>query len=383
MIDANELRRQAREVARSGAREEFFLFYRLMFPILAPEEKVFIESKHYLALATALQKVVTGETPRLLIAIPPRHGKSRLASVALPAWILGLDPTAKIICASYGDQLAKDFALRTREVLRSADYQAIFPNTSLDIGGSALEELRTTAKGYRLGTSVGGVVTGKGANYVIVDDPMKAIDAPSDIARNEVYDWVKLSLMTRFDKPAEGRVIVVMQRLHQDDLIGRLLADGGWTLLEMPGKSIKKQIFDLGNGNEWVYEPGDYLFQERFDEKAHENLRYDLEEAGYNAQILQCPGALGGTLFKVKNFPRYEKLPPYFEAIVQSWDPTSVENDTAAFTVCTTWGIVKRKLYLINVFRKRLDFYKVEPAILSMKKKYGSSGNRVGGFEGS
>ena len=212
-------------------------------------------------------------------------------------------------------------------------------------------------------------MTGKGANYIVIDDPMKAVDAPSDAARNAVYDWVKGSLMTRFDKPAEGRMIVVMQRLHQDDLIGRLLADGGWTLLEMPGKCIKQQVFDLGNGNNWIFKPGDYLFQERFGEAAHEQLLDDLSEGPYNTQILQRPGALGGTLFKFKNFQRYEKLPPYFEAIVQSVDPASAENETAAFTVCTTWGIVGRKLYLIHVFRKRLDFYKVETAILSLKKE--------------
>ena len=128
MADPHEFRRLARESIRKAAREEFYSFYRLMFPVLAPDEKTFIESKHFQVMATALQKVVTGETPRLLNAIPPRHGKSLLASVALPAWIHGSDPTAKIICASYGDQLAKDFALRTREVLRSPAYHAIFPN---------------------------------------------------------------------------------------------------------------------------------------------------------------------------------------------------------------------------------------------------------------
>jgi predicted phage terminase large subunit-like protein len=370
MADRNEWRRKARDDARNTARLNLYAFYRLMFGVLAPDAKEFVESNHYFALAAALQKVVSGETPRLLIAVPPRHGKSVLASVALPAWLLGQDPTAKIICGSYGDQLTKDFAMRTREVLRSPDYQAIFPATALDAGGSALEELRTTAKGYRLGTSVQGVVTGKGANYVILDDPMKAIDASSEAARNAVYEWVKLSLMTRFDNPAEGRMIVVMQRLHQDDLIGRLLADGGWEILEMPGKCIKPQIFDLGAAGEWHFQPGEYLFPQRFDEKAHENLRYDLGEAGYAAQILQRPEAAGGTLFKLRNFRRYDTLPTQFEAIVQSWDPAIVDNETAAFTVCTTWAILGRKLYLVNVFRKRLDFYKIEPAMLSMKQKY-------------
>jgi predicted phage terminase large subunit-like protein len=164
-----------------------------------------------------------------------------------------------------------------------------------------------------------------------------------------------------------------MQRLHQDDLIGRLLDDGGWTILEMPGECIKQQVFDLGYGNEWTFNPGDYLFPARFDAAALKQLRDDLGETAYSAQILQRPSPPGGALFKLKNIMRYEQLPTHFEAIVQSWDPAFVDNETAAFTVCTTWGILGHKLYLINVFRKRLEFHQVEPAIISMKQKYNAN----------
>lgn len=373
MHDVNQRRQSARELIRKSARADFFAFYRLVFQQLAPEVTSFATSSHYRVLAAALQRVVSGETPRLLIAIPPRHGKSIFASVALPAWILGLDPTAKIICGSYGDQLAKDFALRTRNLVQSPDYRAIFPDTSLEVGGTALDHLRTTASGYRHGTSVQGVVTGIGADYIILDDPMKAIDASSDSSRNAVYEWVKGSLMTRFDKPAEGRMVVVMQRLHQDDLIGRLLADGGWTILEMPGEFSNRQTFDLGNGAQRTYEPGHLLFPERFDAAALEQLKFDLGEPAFNAQILQRPVPPGGSLFKLKHFQRYEVLPSYFESIVQSWDPAFVDNETAAFSVCTTWGILGRKLYLIDVFRKRLEFHQVEPAIISLREKFGAT----------
>jgi predicted phage terminase large subunit-like protein len=203
---------------------------------------------------------------------------------------------------------------------------------------------------------------------------MKAIDASSDSARNAVYEWVKGSLMTRFDKPAEGRMVVVMQRLHQDDLIGRLLADGGWDILEMPGECLKQQIFDLGHGRQWTFNPGDLLFPERFDAAVLQQSKYDLGEVAYNAQILQRPTPPGGALFKLKHFQRYKQLPQHFEAIIQSWDPAYTETETAAFTVCTTWGILGRKLYLIDVLRKRLDFYKIEPAIISMKQKYNATG---------
>jgi predicted phage terminase large subunit-like protein len=367
--DAKDLRAEARADLRRWARESLFPFYRLLSPILVPEEK-FIDAKHFRVLVRALEKVESGETPRLLISIPPRHGKSRLASVAFPAWLLGRDPSTKIICASYGQELADDFARRTRELMRSEVYATVFPGSKLEVGGTALSELRTTAKGYRLGTSVNGVVTGKGANYIIIDDPMKAADASSDTARNSVNEWVKSTLMSRFDKPAEGRMIVIMQRLHMDDLIGRLRDEGGWTILEMPGEAIEHQEFDIGGGKAWNFAPGDLLYPESFDRAALDQLKHDLGEAAYSAQILQRPAAPGGALFKMKHFQRYDALPPYCERIVQSWDTAVVDTETAAFSVCTTWGISGYKLYLIDVFRKRLDFFQLDKAILSLRKKY-------------
>ena len=293
--------------------------------------------------------------------------------MALPAWILGRDPTRKIICASYGEQLSKDFSGRFRDLICASNYQAVFPATRIAAGGASLAEIRTTAKGYRLATTVQGPATGKGAHLAIVDDPFKAAEAASESVRNSVYDWFKGSLMTRFDKPAEGAMIVIQQRLHQDDLIGRLRDEGGWDYLDMPAECIERQEFDLGGGESWTFGPGDLLFEERFNQAALEQLALDLGEAQYNAQILQRPMPPGGALFKLKHFQRYEQLPAGFEAIVQSWDPAVVDAETAAFTVCTTWGICGRRLYLIDVFRKRLNFHQIEPAILSMREKYNAN----------
>ena len=170
-----------------------------MFPTLAPEA-TFSGALHFRVLARALERVASGETRRLMIAIPPRHGKSLFASVAFPAWILGRDPTRKVICASYGDQLSMDFSNRFRDLMWSADYQAPFPDAGIAPNGSSLSEVRLTSKGYRLATTVQGPATGKGAHLIIVDDPFKAAEAASDAVRNSVYDWFKGSPMTRFDK---------------------------------------------------------------------------------------------------------------------------------------------------------------------------------------
>src|SRR3954452_9185472 len=165
-VNASLVRSHIRDRIRDVCRTDLHPFARLSFPMVAPGVP-FEDAPHYRVLATALQKVVMGEIQKLLISIPPRHGKSIFASVILPCWILGLNPAAKIICASYGDQLAKDFSAKSRDILRSTAYRGLFPETELELGGEALEELRTTRKGYRLATSVGGVVTGKGADYII------------------------------------------------------------------------------------------------------------------------------------------------------------------------------------------------------------------------
>lgn len=128
-------------------------------------------------------------------------------------------------------------------------------------------------------------MTGKGAHLIVVDDPFKAAEASSDAVRNSVYDWFEGSLMTRFDKPAEGAMVVVMQRLHQDDLIGRLRDEGGWEYLAMPGEFSERAEFDLGDGERWILDPGDLLYPERFDRAALDQLLSDLGEAQFNAQI--------------------------------------------------------------------------------------------------
>ena len=268
--------------------------------------------------------------------------------------------------------MSKDFSNRFRDLMWCPDYQALFPGAVIAPNGSSLSEVRLTSKGYRLATTVQGPATGKGAHLIIVDDPFKA-EAASDAVRNSVYDWFKGSLMTRFDNPAEGAVIVVMQRLHQDDLVGRLRDEGGWEYLAMPGECFERTVYDLGDGESWTLNPGDLLYPERFNRAALDQLAFDLGEAQYNAQILQRPSPPGGALIKLKHFQRYETLPGWFEAIVQSWDPAVVDTETAAFSVCTTWGILGRKLYLIDVLRKRLDFHKIEPAILHMKDKFKAS----------
>jgi predicted phage terminase large subunit-like protein len=360
------LLKSAWALLRQRASVHLWVFYYFMFSRIAPGIP-FIDAKHFRVLARVLERAGRGEVRRLLICIPPRHGKSMLSSVVLPAWLLGIDPGAKIVCASYGDDLAKDFALRTRDIMQSPDYQALFPDTVLE--GKSLDELRTTAKGYRMATSVGGVFTGIGAGFVIIDDPMKASDAQSEAERNRVYGWLQGTVMSRFDDPNKGVLIIIAQRIHQDDLIGRLRDEGGFEVLEMPGECIAPQTFDIGFDEQWDYTPGDLLYREMFNRSALDQLFLDLGENGYNAQILQRPSPPGGALFKLKDIKRYAK-PPACERIVQSWDLGFTEESYSSYSVCTTWGIRHKNLYLLHVLRQRTKFDVLEALILKHKAAF-------------
>jgi hypothetical protein len=331
----------AHRVLHNHARSDFHVFQALLHPTVSAE--TYVDAKHLRAIAWKLQQVANGKIRRLMIAVPPRHFKSYQTSVAFPAFMLGQNPALKIICASYGWDLADTFASQARDMLRSPRYGAIFPDTRLRSMKPALQDLRTTGGGYRYTTSTGGPLTGLGADILILDDPLKAAEASSKIAREGAYEWLKSTAMTRFDHPAESVVIVVMQRLHQDDVIGRLKAEGGWDLLELPAEATSTLTFATGPSTGVILKPGDILFPQRFNEAVLAERRQELGEAAYSAQYLQRPTPPGGHLFKMKKFKRFElagnnKIKDY-EAVILSLDPGVSSAPTADFSAYTIWGI--------------------------------------------
>ena len=236
-------------------RRDLHSFLRGVFPIVTPGT-TFSPNWHVEAMTHALTQVLDGETRRLIITVPPRHLKSIVSSVALPAFALGRDPSRQIICVSYGDLLARNLADSCRAVMRSDFYQRVFPQTKL-VKGSEIE-LTTTARGTRFATSVGGTLTGRGGSLIIIDDPMKAQDAHSESVREGVKRWYSHTLMSRLDDKSKDSIVVVMQRLHVDDLVGHLLDQGGWTHLNLPARADTDQRIPLGNGRVYLREPGSF-----------------------------------------------------------------------------------------------------------------------------
>lgn len=167
--------------------------------------------------------MMSGKNRRLIINIPPRNLKSVICSVALPAFILGHDPKANIICVSYNDELAETLAGQCRMVMISSWYRDLFPQAVLSADKSAVNDFHTIASGGRYATSVGGTLTGRGADWIVIDDPIKPTDALSDVQRKKVNDWYGNTLYSRLNDKRTGKILLIMQRLHLDNLCGYII----------------------------------------------------------------------------------------------------------------------------------------------------------------
>jgi len=214
---------------RALVRLDFNAFIERSFYELNPTTP-FLPNSHIEVIAAELEACRRGETKRLIINVPPRSLKSLCASVSFPAWLLGHDPSAQIIVASYGQDLANKLSSDCRTLFASSFYQDVFA-TRLSTQRQALQEFTTTKNGFRMATSIGGVLTGRGAQFLIIDDPLKPDDALSDSQRKACNDWFDHTLYSRLNNKKDGIIILIMQRLHEDDLVGHVLGIEPWKVI--------------------------------------------------------------------------------------------------------------------------------------------------------
>ena len=310
---------------------------------------------HIGLIADYCERVMKGEVKRLVTCAPPRHLKSFITTICLPAFLLGRNPSEKIVCISYSQDLAENFAHLCRKLMESQQYKRSFPQTRLDPKRSTKREIGTTKNGHRLATSVHGKLTGLGGEFLIIDDPMKADDAFSDTVREGVNTWFDSTLSSRLDNPKTGRIVVVAQRLHVDDLPGRLIERGGWEQLILPLVAYEDQSFEIGNV---IMErgAGHILHEEHFGEEEVAHLRATIPSSLFEAQWNQRPVPSGGYLFKLAWLNHTEEVPEHFDLIVQSWDTALMTNETNDYTVCVTAGFRGKEIHIIDVLRERLAF---------------------------
>jgi predicted phage terminase large subunit-like protein len=237
-----------------------------------------------------------------------------------------------------------------------------------------LQELVTTKKGFRLATSVGGVLTGRGADYLIIDDPLKPDEALSETNRQNVNDWFDHTLLPRLNDKRDGRIILLMQRLHEDDLVGHLLDKGDWRLLRFPAIADANEVYRIRTpfGHEVTYtrREGDLLHPEREDRATLDEVAATMGSYDFACQYLQVPSPKGGGMIKEAWFKLYtpQSLPKNFDFVFQSWDTANTVTELSDYSVCTTWGSMKKNLYLLDVYRKKMDYPTLKRAVVEQAR---------------
>jgi hypothetical protein len=214
------------------SRHDLYTFMHGAFRELNPQIP-FLRNWHIELIAEKLEDCSRGKNKRLIINVPPRSLKSHAATIAFPAYVLGHNPSAQIICASYGQGLSDKDSIDCRTLTTSAWYKELFP-TRLSPQKQSVQEFHTTQGGSRLATSVGGVLTGRGADFIIIDDPLKPDEALSETQRSAVNEWFDHTLYSRLNDKRTGCIVIVMQRLHEDDLVGHVLEQEAGTMYACP-----------------------------------------------------------------------------------------------------------------------------------------------------
>lgn len=355
-------------------RHDFASFIAAAFVELNPGTS-YLHNWHIDVLAARLTAFAQGKTTRLVIMLPPRSLKSHCASVSLIAWLLGQDPTKRIICASYSQDLADFHARACLKLMQSSLYRHLFPATQLSTSRPATAEFFTTLQGMRLATSVGGTLTGKGGDFVIIDDPLKPEDAMSDTLRNHVNEWYDGTMISRLNNKATGGVLIIMQRLHEDDLVGHVLQQHGWEVLRLPAIADTDEEFridtPLGHRT-FKRQEGEALHPERESIATLDQIRTAQGEYHFAAQYQQLPAPRGGGLLKTAWLQYYEphERPEFFDHVIQSWDTAAKATQLADYSVCTTWGVKGDKIYLLEVYRAKLDFPDLRRAAIQLVEQH-------------
>jgi hypothetical protein len=346
-------------------------FTEFAFGVVRPDIP-FKPNWHFEAVAHKLSEVASGEVRRLIITLPPRNLKSLCASVALPAWFLGRNPSERVVVVSYSDVLARTHANDFRLVVNHPIYQASFPAMRLERDTD--REITTTKRGKRIATSIDGTLTGLGGNLIIIDDPLKLGDAMSESVRTRVIEWYRSTLLSRADDKKAARIVLVMQRVHQDDLAGYLQEQGGFEVLNLPAIAQRNETYFLGDGRTYDRQKGELLHPEH--EPAHvlAELKREMGPIAFSAQYQQSPIPPGGAIIKRKWLTPYDDIRPQSDdRIIMSWDIALSEAETGDYSACVVLLRRKEIFYILEVIRGRFPFDTLKRKVMEVKRRYGSS----------
>jgi predicted phage terminase large subunit-like protein len=348
---------------REKAEDDFMDFVHQMWP-------GFIDGPHHKIMAKKFQDIAEGKCKRLIINMPPRHTKSEFASYMLPAWFLGKYPGKKIIQCSNTAELAVGFGRKVRNLVGSEAYSKIFPNVSLKSDSKAAGRWGTNANGDYFAIGVGGTVTGKGADLLIIDDPHSeqeaAIASTNPEVYDKVYEWYSSGPRQRL-QPG-GAIVVVMTRWSLRDLTGKILKSS----IERDGDSWDVISFPAILPNEKPLWPAFWPLQELL------ALKEELPVSKWNAQYQQSPTSEEGALVKREWWKLWEgDRPPQCDFIIQSWDTAFTKNERSDYSACTTWGVFYKdederdpNIILLDAFKERMEFPELKARAIRMYKEW-------------
>ena len=335
---------------KAGARDSFMKFVKTAWP-------AFIEGRHHKIMGDAFDRVANGSLKRLIVNMPPRHTKSEFASYLLPAWFLGKYPEKKIIQTAHTAELSVGFGRKVRNLVDSADFKSIFSRVALRADSKAAGRWSTNEGGEYFAIGVGGAVTGKGADLLIIDDPHSEQEGQSADASvfDKTYEWYTSGPRQRL-QPG-GAIVMVMTRWHKRDLTGQILKSSlqrsgtdEWEVIEFPA----------------IMPSGEPLWPEFWPKEELESLRNELPSPKWNAQYQQNPTSEEGVIVKREWWRVWEQdAPPTCEFIIQSWDTAFLKTQRADYSACTTWGVFympnddglnQPNIILMDSHKERLEF---------------------------
>ena len=344
-------------------RNDFYSYVQRVFYELGNDK--FIPNWHLEVLCDALERARRGEIKRLIINVPPRSLKSIVVNVAYSTWLLGHNPKEHIVSASYSAELAEKFARDSKIVMESEWYRRIFPRTVISKNRSTPGDFNTTARGGRYTSSVDGTMTGRGGNVIIIDDPIKPSDVSSESAINKVNEWYQHTMLSRLDDPQNGTIILIMQRVHENDLTGYLLENStDWVHIKIPQIAITDERWPVGD-KVFRRAAGRPLNPTRIDAQTLTTSQQELGTYVWSAQYQQEPCPLEGGVVKESWLHYYTKEqaenidPIKYCRIFLSWDTANKACATNAYSACCVVLMTREnnafKYYLLEVVRGKWE----------------------------
>jgi predicted phage terminase large subunit-like protein len=355
----------------AAVRSDFKVFLRQAFVTLYPG-KQFFDGWHIDAIVHVLEESRAGRRPRQIINLPPRHLKSFIVSVAWPAFLIGHDPTVKIMCVSYSDELTKTLARDFKRIVDSAWYPKLFPEVKLT--KSTESELVTSQGGFRLAVSVGGSLTGRGGDFILIDDPIKPEDAQSDKTRNSVNEWLRSTLLSRLDDKAYSTLTLVMQRVHVNDLTGFTQGSGGFQRLSLPAIATEDQTIPLRDGGIHKRRRGDVLQPLLEDKETLAHIKSDIGSVNFSAQYQQAPEIPEGSMFRRKWIQLVTQAPKIDlnrGQLILSIDSAASTSEWADYSAMCLVYVQNGKFYVLEADRGRWEYETLKVKVLAYAQRFG------------